>query len=347
MIIRRRRKMKLCTRFFEHAYINPRGDVRICSWNNVVIGNLLQNTMEEIWNSDARKKLLDELLKGERYQCREQHCPHCINDELVEMSNEEIIERWKNSKYPVEYNCAFDYRCNHVCPSCRNCLYVPDKQYVKNMQMIAERLGEVVPYAKHIFLSGSGELFTNPESLQMLKKLKPVNPDFTLGIETNGTLLKQNWNKVSHLQQYISEITVTANSFEKNTYKYLAGKDDLELLKENLQYIKELKKKLNFKFTITMVVQDTNFREIPDFINTCLNIYDVDSVVLRPVFMWFQISKFEWWYKNVQNPAHLYHNEYLQILKNPICSDPRVLHWGTRDEMDPITLEDIYKDICG
>ena len=56
--------MKLCTRFFEHAYINPRGDVRICSWNNVVIGNLLQNTMEEIWNSNERKKLLDELLKG-------------------------------------------------------------------------------------------------------------------------------------------------------------------------------------------------------------------------------------------------------------------------------------------
>lgn len=25
--------MKLCTRFFEHAYINPRGDVCICSWN--------------------------------------------------------------------------------------------------------------------------------------------------------------------------------------------------------------------------------------------------------------------------------------------------------------------------
>lgn len=47
--------MKLCKRFFEFAYINPRGDVRICSWNNVVIGNLLTDTMENIWNSDARK----------------------------------------------------------------------------------------------------------------------------------------------------------------------------------------------------------------------------------------------------------------------------------------------------
>lgn len=336
--------MKLCTRFFEHVYINPRGDVRICSWNNVVIGNLLKDTMEDIWNSDNRKQLLEGLLRGERFECREEECPHCINHELIEMSEEEIRAMWEKSKFPTEYNCAFDYRCNHVCPSCRHEIYVPDQTYLDNMVTITERLGKVLPKAKHIFLSGSGDLFANPETLHMLENLKPENPDFRVSIETNGTLFKDNWPRISHLGSYIKSIVVTANSYDRRTYAYLAGKDNLERLKENLEFISELKQKYDFELRITMVVQDSNFRQIPEFIDTSLNTYHADMVTLRPIFMWFQISRLEWWYKNVQNPAHIYHQEYLEIMKEPICSDPRVRHWGTQDEKEPVTLQDILQE---
>ena len=93
-----------------------------------------------------------------------------------------------------------------------------------------------------------------------------------------------------------------------------------------------------------MVVQDSNFRQIPEFIETSLNKYHADRVTLRPIFMWFQISKEDWWYKNVQNPAHIYHQEFLDIMKEPICSDPRVFEWGTQDEIAPVTLQDILQE---
>lgn len=336
--------MKLCTRFFEHAYINPKGDVRICSWNDMVIGNLLTDTLDDIWNSDNRKRLLEGLLKGERYKCREHDCPYCINNELIEMSNDEIRDMWYKSKQPAEINCAFDYRCNHACPSCRKKIYVPDQAYLDKMKTITDRLGKILPKAKRIILSGSGDLFVNPETIHMLEELKPENPDFRIDIETNGTLVKKNWSRISHLAKYIKCITVTVNSYNRRTYAYLAGKDNFDLLKENMEFLSDLKEKYEFELWVTMVVQDSNFREIPDFIDTSLNTYHADCVVLRPIFMWFQISKEEWWYKNVQNPAHIYHNEYLEIIKDPICSDPRVMHWGTKDDVEPVTLADIFRE---
>ena len=337
--------MKLCKRFFEHAYINPRGDVRVCSWNNVVIGNLLTDTMEDIWNSDNRKKLLEGLLKGERFECREAECPHCLNDELIEMSEDEIRDAWDKSKYPVEFNCAYDYRCNHICPSCRHELYVPTDEYIKNMEIITDKLAEVLPKAKKIALSGSGDLFANPETLKMLEELKPENPEFSIHIETNGTLLKKNWHRISHLAKYIKGFTVTVNSYDRRTYKHIQGADNLAACLEGLELIKELKtENPDIFFNITMVVQDSNFRQIPEFIETSLNEYHADRVTLRPIFMWFQISRLDWWYKNVQNPAHIYHQEFLDIMKEPICSDPRVRHWGTRDEITPVTLQDILQE---
>lgn len=288
--------------------------------------------------------MLEGLLRGERYECREGECPHCINNELFELSEEEIQETWEKSKYPVDINCAFDYRCNHACPSCRHEIYVPSQEYINNMKTIVDRLGTVLPKANHISLSGSGDLFANPETMDMLVNLKPENPDFRMSIETNGTLFKENWSKISHLVSYIQSITVTVNSYDRRTYAYLAGKDNLEKLKENLEFISELKQKYGFSLWITMVVQDSNFRQIPEFIDISLNRYHANFVTLRPVFMWFQISKLEWWYKNVQNPAHIYHKEFLEIMKEPICSDPRVKHWGTRDKKDPVTLEDIMKE---
>lgn len=323
--------MKGCKRFFEHMYINPRGDVRICSWNNVVIGNIVTDSIEDIWNGDKRKMLLDKLAAGERYECREAECPLCLNGELTEMSEEEIAELRSSSEYPVEFNCAYDYRCNHVCPSCRHEIYTPDSEYKKRMQIISDKIGGVLPKAKRIFLNGSGDLFANPETMDMLSRLKPENPDFSMLIETNGTLFKDGWPKISHLAPYIESLVVTVNSYDRRTYAYLEGRDNLSALLENLEFIKELKTQYPFKLTITMVVQDSNFRQIPEFIDTSLNKYNADRVVLRSIFKWFQITQEEYMYKNVLNPDHIYHKEFLKIMEEPICSDPRVRHWGTRD----------------
>ena len=50
--------MKSCKKCFEYAYVFVGGDVRMCPWNGIVIGNLLENTLEEIWKSVILKNFM-------------------------------------------------------------------------------------------------------------------------------------------------------------------------------------------------------------------------------------------------------------------------------------------------
>ena len=52
--------MKSCKKCFEYAYVFVGGDVRFCPWNGIVIGNLKQNTLEEIWHGEEAENIRKE-----------------------------------------------------------------------------------------------------------------------------------------------------------------------------------------------------------------------------------------------------------------------------------------------
>lgn len=54
--------------------------------------------------------------------------------------------------------------------------------------------------------------------------------------------------------------------------------------------------------------------------------------MLRPVYQWGRMTDKEYWFKDILNPLHPYHCEYLEILKNPILHDPRVYNFAGDSE---------------
>ncbi len=56
--------MKSCKKCFEYAYVFVGGDVRFCPWNGIVIGNLKQNTLEEIWHGEEAENIRKAFLGG-------------------------------------------------------------------------------------------------------------------------------------------------------------------------------------------------------------------------------------------------------------------------------------------
>ena len=51
-------------------------------------------------------------------------------------------------------------------------------------------------------------------------------------------------------------------------------------------------------------------------------------MVLKPVYQWGTMDEDVYWFKDVLNPMHPYHEEYLEILKHPALQDPRVYNFG-------------------
>ncbi len=336
--------MRSCKKCFEYVYVFVGGDVRMCPWNGVVIGNLLENTLEEIWKSEKAEEVRRAFMRGELLGCSERFCPDCIQKKTrLEMEPEEVQSLYDNMpNLPTRISLAYDERCNHACPSCRHDFFKADCEYMSKLDLITKNIEPYLSNAIDIATNGIGDLFVSTEIVDMLSRFEPKSPDFKLFIETNGVLFKKNWDKLKHLAGKNITVSVTPNSFDRETYRYLAGRDDLEQFEESLAFITELKHQGAIsKIRLIMVIQDSNFRQIPQFIQKGID-YDCDDIVLRPIFKWFGMNEDEVLYKNVLNPAHPYYKEYMEIIQDPICQDPRVFNWGFQEEQEAIefpTLE--------
>lgn len=304
--------------------------MRICPWNGIVIGNLCEHTLEEVWHSKEADELRKHFMNDELYGCNEEYCPFCINrsDELMAEEGEMEFLYQNLPEIPEILSLAYDERCNHACPSCRHDFFKADSEYMDTVKKVTENIEPYLKKVRHLITNGIGDLFVTTEIVDMLSRLKPERPDFSCFFETNGVLFKKNWDKIEHLSKYPMTVSVTPNSFDKETYRYLAGVDDLERFEESMQFISEKKKEGKIShIRLIMVIQDSNFRQIPEFIKRGIE-YDVDDITLRPIFKWFGMQEDELIYKNVLNPCHPYHQEYLEIINDPLCKDPRVLNWG-------------------
>lgn len=336
--------MKSCKKCFEYAYIFVGGDVRMCPWNGIVIGNLLENTLEEIWRGEKAEEVRKAFMHGHLLGCSEQYCPDCINKSTTLEIEEEELQRFyaEMPDLPANISLAYDERCNHACPSCRHEFFHADEKYRSDLKKITENIEPYLGKIKHIATNGIGDLFVSKEILDMISRFHPKDPEFSMFIETNGVLFKDNWKKLEHLSKYNLTVSVTPNSFDRETYRYLAGKDDLAKFEESMQFITDLKRSGSVNhIRIIMVIQDSNFRQIPQFIKKCIE-YDADDIVLRPIFKWFGMKEDELLYKNVLNPCHPYYKEYEEIIKDPICEDPRVFNWGFEEKQEAVpfpTLE--------
>lgn len=324
--------MIFCGRPFEHMYVKKNGDIQCCSWAKFLsLGNIVDNSLEDIWHGEMYEKIRGSILDQSYQYCDKISCPLLSNNSLPDLDQSEILKKVEEMPaYPVEFNLAYDFVCNHACPSCRDDIFKPTKEYRESIVKIESNILPYLKNAKLIMASGNGDIFASKTMLDMLSKIEPENSECILKLETNGALVQQQWKHIEQFERYNLKVVVTPNSFEKETYSVLSGGiDNLEDIFNNLRFLRDLRKSNRIKeFKITMVVQDTNFREIPNFIERSLNEFEVDLVQLRPIMPWFKLSKDEYIKKNLLSPSHPLHNEFIEVMSHDICYHPKVYHWS-------------------
>lgn len=327
--------MKFCSKPFKFIHLDPNGGCRLCAWTDINIGNLVSQSLEEIWTSESANKIRDAIKNGNYEYCRKTSCPFLENDSLPDVDEEEIAKA-EPETLPTEYSVACDFTCNHSCPSCRCKVFQPDEEYKKRLNIILEK---ILPYlnraeTEKILTDGNGDCFASPYIMNMLERLKPQNKKCRITFETNGALLDEaHWDRIKHLSDFWIQVTITPNSFVKTTFEYLnGGVHSYEQVMHNLKFVKALRKKeiINW-IRISLVLQERNFWEFPEFARRCLEEFAADEVVAKPLYKWFMLSEDDYWFKDVMNPQHPYHQEYLRMLENPILKDSRIFYWGAHN----------------
>ena len=324
--------MKFCSIPFEQIHLDPGGGVRVCGWTDESIGNILDESLETIWKGEKAEKIRQSILDGSYSYCRAISCPYLENDSLPDLDGEELREAVKIDDVPSKYSVACDFTCNHSCPSCRDSVFCGDKKYKDNLK---KEIVILLPYlnkASHIVTCGNGDVFSSPFMMEMLERLNPENEAVEIQFETNGALFtRERWERIKHLGKYDLTFTVTPNSFEKHTFQYLnGGHDSLNHVIQNLYFMKELKQQgIINRIEISMVMQDRNFWELPEFAKRCIEDFDADQVVVKPLCKWFNLSEDNYWHKDVLNPIHPYHKEYLEMIRDPyLRNNDKIFFWG-------------------
>ncbi len=330
--------MKICQRGLNMVQVeNPLGGVRICSWlrDGGNIGSLLDNTMEELYHGDRAEKIHNSFFKGDYSICDSQRCPYIANGILEEnLEDVECVPR-----FPETLFLGFENVCNYKCTCCSAHGYMTQtkgKDWEKNYDIIEERLREVLPYVKNLSANGLGELFMSKRTLKLLSEWEPIYPkeEVCVVLETNGSLFNEkNWKQIENLGKYNLSVSITIMSFQEKTYQYLSGtKLPISNLEHNLEFVKSLRENgvIN-KLTLATVMQERNFREMPEFVEKCLS-YGADRVRIRPIILHGANNKNIEWFADVRNPSHPYYEEYLEVMKHPIFNNQKVFHWSGRGD---------------
>jgi len=323
--------MRFCSRPYEHLYITKNGNCTCCSWARLPLGNIAKDGIKEVWHGEKAKELRNSIEDGSFRYCDAISCPLLSNNSLPDLTKEEFDLKVNDylDSYPSEFNLAYDYVCNHACPTCRDDIFTPTKEYRELVKSIDSAILPHLNNAKLIMASGNGDFFSSASMMKLFSQIRPINKKCIIKIETNGALVEKNWDSLIHLQNYDIQIVVTPNSYEEKSYNELSGGiENLDKTLNGIKFLSKLRKEEKIKeLKITMVVQDTNFREIPNFIKRNLDEFEVDRVQLRPVMKWFRISDEIYLQKNLLNPMHPDHEEFIDIMNEPICKHPKVYHW--------------------
>ncbi len=342
--------MKYCPRFYHHLDLgDDAGGMSFCPWiqpEYACIGNLNYDTVEEAVHSEPAD-LLRASMDDQTFQyCSSKLCPFLQNHTLEELSLEEYERKKCVSSVPDEIELSCDFFHNQSYEACRDAASLPSVGCAEKIHVIYKTILPILNQARHVSISGGGwewDPLTSCYMMELLENLHPSSPDFQLLLETNGVFFDEaHWKRIGHLSRFPVEIAVTVNSFDEFIHTYLSSAEhfrygvpfgyrhtarggNYQKMLSGLEFMARLRaeKKISC-LTGLLVMQDRNFAEIPAIIKRCFDMYAFDRMILRPVSHSSAEKEDVYWFRDIRNPLHPYHMEYLQIMENEVMKDPRV-----------------------
>ena len=336
------KKLRICERALNYIQIiDYLGTVRFCGgWiadgQNGHIGSLSQQSLKEIYHGRRANELRKRVMQDDYSLCNIDACPFLAMDTVDEYK----VEIDEIPEYPNELYLAFENVCNYSCTSC-NIHDIMKKNKLKDIERgydrIEEQIKNVMPHLKKIGANGLGELFCSKRTLKLLSEWRPLAPaeEVSVLLETNGSLFdEKHWKQIENLGQYHLSVAITVMSFDEDTYQFLSGtKLPISQIESNLHFVKKLREQgIVNHFEIATVVQERNFREMPEFARRCIEEYEADYIRLRPYEPWGSMEPEIEWFTDIRNPGHPYYKEYKKVMEDEIFKHPRVHDWsGGRD----------------
>lgn len=343
---------KYCNYFFQRVEINAGGKVFMCcpNWLPYSIGHLNSGeTLAEIWNGERAQNVRAQLYDGKNWPlCKHKSCPKIQGRRLPSLDNirdprynrfitdfevEAVANRSTVADIlPNEIQLGTDESCNLYCPSCRSSkiLHATGDLYEQKRAMTERVLDELFStpddYDLRFWITGGGDPFGSKiyreilQTLDLSKRTRTV-----INLQTNGVMLTPKiWDSMKNIHHTFESIYVSYDAATKDTYENkvrLGGHWDV--LMDNVDYVFANMQE-HTKISHCFVVQQDNYKEIPDFVRMCLDRWDDGDpglIQFSLILDWGVMPSFNFEQKAIWKPTHSEHNEFLKVLSDPILTE--------------------------
>jgi len=302
------------------------------------IGNLLHQSVDEIWNSLNAHKIRRSILDGSFKYCNQDLCPYLktvtgpvmkIGDVKDKELKEVIEEELTILPYgPRAINCSYDRSCNLYCPSCRDKILIETENKEQILKISDKIHKEALKDTHHLYIAGTGDPFGSPYYRKWLQTMDKSNmPNLKeIFLQTNGQLwTKKMWETIpKYIRKLVKTTEISIDAASPETYTINRRGGDFDKLLENLKFISKLRKHGPIKtMRISMIVQENNFLEMPEFVRLGKRL-KVDTVFFNQLVNWGTYSDEEFASRAIYFQEHHRHSEFIALLKDKIFKEPIV-----------------------
>jgi MoaA/NifB/PqqE/SkfB family radical SAM enzyme len=325
----------LCDHPFNYVEVRRHGGVNICcpQWNPAEIGNVFQESIEEIWSGKRAQLIRDSITNGDYSYCNHDTCPK-IQDWKVggltpntPQNLDKILN--KVNRTPNHVHLVLDHSCNLACPSCRvsKITQLEDKEQQIGLnaarRVFKSMFSEPHNERKVIGMDGSGEIFSS-NVYKILFETEDIFtktyqwPNLKFALSTNGTMMTEKiQKKYNYLFEHLDRIEISIDAGNEESYTKVRVGGHWDLLWKNLDYFySTIKDNKEVVWIWNIIIQRDNFESIPEFINLSKK-YPENPPVLNyaKVLNWGTWTDEEYLNRAVHIPTHPLHSKYLEIMK--------------------------------
>jgi MoaA/NifB/PqqE/SkfB family radical SAM enzyme len=318
---------KICLSPFTTIEVDIQGNVRLCecaAWMPSLVGNLFQQSIQEILSNQASCMIRSSISQGTYEFCDQDRCGVLARGLETTLSqigdrHQKIIKDPRSWVMPHIIRIAGDTTCNLSCPSCRTGVI----KVGKDQQQKQQQLGSILK--KNLFgmpsddliimhVSTSGEIFASPMLLQFVQEI-PVEdfPNLGLYLQTNGLLAEKNWHRLGELQHHVKMTTITTDAASRSVYEKLRRGGKWQDCQRALHFLAYKKTQNGMRLNMRMVVQKSNYHEIPAFYDLAKST-GADLVEYSRLTDWGTWSRPEFLDNDVFDPAHAEFGRAQQVL---------------------------------
>ncbi len=262
---------RFCPIPFVQLQLNAMGKISACCFSEEHnVGNVADNSIEEIWNGSEMQKWRQEFLDGDPKIC-EKAIANFGCQKFYQHLNHLVVPATVQSAPPRRLDLRLNGRCNLECVMCTvwqepNGLYDATDLWTKGPEWI-------FPHLKEVDMLG-GEPFIQKDTFRFIEEVRKVNTECTWGFITNC-----HYKLTSHIEELLLSIPLrhihmSLDATTAETYANVRLKGRWDLVMETANAFVRLRVEKGMRgnpiaLFASFCVQRGNWHELPDFITWC------------------------------------------------------------------------------